>query len=285
MLHLRNYADEIDEIEPGQTIRINHTECDAGEDTRQRLYLTRTHADDTVVIGYCHNCQQGGRYKDKAYAAYRDRKHTAVKRTPEIKDNIIEPPGLVRQLSDWPIDAQAWAISRRLDQVLLDKYSIAYDPTSDRVYLPKLEGTELMGYQLRAIHEGQQPKYYTVSDPDAKSWTTFLGDEVCLDITIVEDLISGIHIAEAGKTGAVVLHGVKIDPVLMYLIARNWKSAVIWLDNDSQHVDNQAKQMERTIKMYSPHIEVGRVSEYRDPKYYKSREIVSIIEEALDGQH
>ena len=285
MLKLSSYSNEIDDIEPGQTIRINHTECDAGEDTRQRLYLTRTHADPTVVVGYCHNCQQGGRWNDTQWSSYRELKHQAfISYAPEVKDTITEPPGLMQQLSDWPVDAQAWAVSRRLDQVLLDKYSIAYDPTSDRVYLPKLEGTELVGYQLRAIHEWQQPKYYTVSDPDAKSWT-FIGDEECTDITIVEDLVSGIHIAEASKTGVVVLHGVKIDPVLMYLIARNWKSAVIWLDNDSQHVDNQAKQMERTIKMYSPHIEVGRVSDYQDPKYYKNREIVSIIEEALDGQH
>src|SRR5210317_1255666 len=106
MLNLRPYVDEIECIEPGQTIRINHTDCDAGEDTRQRLYLTRTHADDTVVVGYCHNCQQGGKHSDTSYTKYRNEKHGVVNTIPTIKDNVIVPDSVVTKLVDWPTDAK-----------------------------------------------------------------------------------------------------------------------------------------------------------------------------------
>ena len=292
MLNLRNYADVIEEIEPGQTIRIDHTDCDAGEDTRQRLYLTRTHADDTIVVGYCHNCQQGGRYTDGSYQQYRNEKHGVVKQERKIEDNVTEPDTLVYKLVDWPIDAKAWALSRGISQVDADRYSIAYDSDSDRIYLPKQNNRDLEGYQLRAIHPWQRPKYLTASTLDAKPWTYLESDrtEATEYVVLVEDLVSGIHIIRACEDdpehgncpGVYVLHGVKIDPTLMYKIARDYAWATVWLDNDNAHVENQAKLMARTILMYGLE-NVRRVDGYHDPKNYEPGTIRTILDEVWDG--
>ena len=76
MLDLQHYQQMIDDLEPGETVRYNHTDCPAGEDTRRRLYLTRPHADPTWVLGYCHNCQDSARSGGKKYEQYRNKRHT-----------------------------------------------------------------------------------------------------------------------------------------------------------------------------------------------------------------
>ena len=290
MLNLRPYLDEMDDIDPGQTIRINHTDCEAGEDTRQRLYLTRTHADATVVVGYCHNCQQGGKHSDKSWSAYRNEKHGVVNSTPTIRDNVSEPDGLVGKLVDWPTDAKAWALSRRITQEHADKYGIAYDPSSDRVYLPKYSEDALEGYQLRAIHPWQRPKYLTASTIDAKPYTYIPNTESEENwAIIVEDLVSAIHVHDAAteaysnKPGVYVLHGVKVDPMLMHKIANLYKWATIWLDNDNVHVIKQAELMERTIRLYSSDITVRTIKEESDPKHYNEEQIAGILDEVWYG--
>lgn len=293
MLNLRLYETEIDAIEPGQTIRINHTDCEAGEDTRRRLYLTRTLADEAAVVAYCHNCQQGGKRSDHGYKTYRNTKHGVVDKAPALSDTVEEPHGLVTELVDWPTDARAWAISRRLTQEHANYYGIAYDPSSDRVYLPKINGGLLQGYQLRAIHPWQRPKYLTANTIDAQPWTYLYGD--CTTppdyVVIVEDLISGIHIIDACSTDpeggnvpdVYVLHGVKVDPTLMHRIANQFTWATIWLDNDNVHVCKQAELMERTIKLYNDNINVRVIKEENDPKHYSPEDIRMTLDEVWNG--
>ena len=297
MLNLRPYMEEIEEIEPGQTVRINHTDCEAGEDTRRRLYLTRTHADETKVVAYCHNCQEGGFYSDNVYQHYRATKHTVPSNTREEDGSIVtEPVGLIPKLSDWPADAQAWAISRGLAQVDIDWYGIKYDPSTDRVYLPRYEvldrredtKSEVVGYQLRSLHNWDKTKYLTVQSKDAKNYTfCYPEQDNCDWIVIVEDLISAIHVLRAtddgNLPGVVINYGTKVDPTLMYTIANSFKWCTVWLDNDNQHVINQAKIMQRTIKMYSDKIKVARVEDYNDPKYHDHKEIVRILDEVNYG--
>ena len=303
MLNLKNYGQEIEEIEPGQTIRLNHVDCDAGEDTRRRLYITRTHADETKVVAYCHNCQQGGIRTTANYSTYRDDKHRKPRDNEEtVSDNVEEPVGLVGQFNHWPADAHAWALQRNLSQVDFDWYGIKYDPSSDRIYIPKYHSMDrrkqnqgkLVGYQLRNLGN-YGPKYITVNEKDAKNWMYIHPDQCECDwAVIVEDMVSAIHILKAtaniwndggNKPGVFVNYGTKVDPTLMYVAARNHKWATVWLDNDNQHVLNQAKMMQRTIAMYNGNIKVGRVEGYDDPKYHQHEEICRILEEVDYGQY
>lgn len=295
MLDLKNYLDKIEDIEPGETLRMNHTTCEAGEDTRERLYVTRTLANPLVTIAYCHNCQQGGRWNDGNYKSYRDTKHRNRANAPQRFESVAEveiPKGLVDDLNTWPGYAQAWAISRGLGGTLCERYAIKYDPNSDRIYLPRGNfvgnGTvsKQAGYQLRSLGRGS--KYTTVQREDAPNWSkVYLGDDVTPTwAVIVEDLVSAIHVVEESKYDqdcnhpiVYVNHGTKIDPTMLYEIANECKWATVWLDNDNDHVLKQARLMKRTIALYNSGITVAKVpAEYRDPKYHLG-DIVRILDE------
>src|SRR5210317_212752 len=293
MIDLRPFQDEIDELEPGQTIRVNHTECEAGEDTRRRLYLSRTFADESKVLAYCHNCQQSGLQSNSGYAKYRDYKHKVIHwHTDEEEQDTLRPPkGLVYEGDEWPTAAKAWCYKNKLTQADLLTYNIAYDPNSDRVYLPRYDVVPnggLIGYQLRRLHDSKyEPKYITAQQKDSAGYSFILPDQDEVDyVVIVEDLVSAIHIMNAttgNKPGVYVNYGTKVDPTLMYNIAYNFKHAYVWLDNDNQHVINQAKLMKRTITMYNDSVETRMIEDYSDPKHYPHEEIERILDEAWNN--
>lgn len=284
MLDLQPYLPQIDEIEPGETVRINHTDCPAGEDTRRRLYLTRPHADPTWVLAYCHNCQAGAKWGNEKYSRYRNSMHT-TRKAPVITDNVEEPKGLIHNISDWPVDAQAWAYKNNLHAALLLNSGIAYDPNTNRVYLPR-RGlfNQLMGYQLRKVSEGKGPKYLTVSDPDFKGFTVLYSDNASDDHkdlcgVLVEDYISGLHIREAMNTSyykIVVNHGVQLNLYALDAL-KDCHKTLIWLDNDSQHVVNQAKQMCNTLRLISNGTVYTELDK-SDAKHYRSEQIQRILE-------
>ena len=182
-LNLKDYIKEMDELAPGETMRVNHESCEAGEDTRQRLYLPRTQADESKVIGYCHNCQQGGAWSTTSYLAFRNDKHKGATHVNVLSDECHPPVGRIPQVSAWPSAAQSWLYSNGLGQADVDTYGIAYDPTTDRVYLPRWDvvragstsDSTLAGYQLRALHGYHRPKYLTGQRKDAKNYTIIAG--------------------------------------------------------------------------------------------------------------
>ena len=279
-IRLDPWQQEIDELQPGETIRVDHgTHCTAGEETRRRLYITRVMADPDKVMGYCHNCADGGRWTDKEYTPYRDMRHAQFykDRYPEYVDEVVPPKGMVHSLDQWPTYAQSWAMSNRLTSELIQKYGLAFDSSSDRVYLPRYGSTatkDLNGYQLRLV-TGRGPKYVTVSSKDDPGYTV-IPDPVMDDkIIIVEDLVSGIHVADATTHDVIVNYGVKINP-LVVAKANQYGYAAVWLDNDSPHVCKQADGYARTIALYGNTASYV-VTEKSDPKHNINRDIRDIL--------
>lgn len=285
MINLNEWLADIDTLEPGQTIRKDHVNCPAGEDTRQRLYITRQASSPDVVLGYCHNCQESGVFKED-YQQYRD----APTPTSTTTSVVTPPPNLVFDTKLWPTNARTWLYGKasRIAGTTVTEAYIGYDPSTDRIYLPSFtpSGT-LIGYQLRDINN-REPKYITVRKKGAPSYTS-LHHEVVHSLIhgtgwqvacIVEDLISGYVLYNLGMD-AFVTHGTNVDPVLMYTIATHYDEAIVWLDNDNHHVCTQAKTMARTLSMYSPSIKVTHIEYASDPKNYTDKQ----IEEALNGQH
>lgn len=297
MFSLTMYLNEIEDMSPGETIRLNHEDCEAGTDSRRRLYVTRTMADPSHVMAYCHNCQDSGH--TNLGESYRISRHMSTGYPhPEqsVCNEITEPKGLLDQIRDWPTYAQAWAYSRRLAQVDTHKYGIKFDPSSDRVYLPRYEHIqmggdkgELIGYQLRnvASHNKRQAKYLTVSKDGAHSWSFIQNgsgyERDANYCVLVEDLVSAIHIMRSVKgvlPDVFVMHGTKVDPVLMHNVAQMYDYATVWLDNDNDHVLKTAEVIRRTIAMYSDKINVCKVDQpYTDPKNYGPVQIDNILDE------
>ena len=292
------------DLEVGETTRVNHDDCSAGVDERRRLYITRPLSNPSFLVWYCHNCQQGGRTGDGEYQDYRDERHkpttSAIKQVStelELPQNTLP----VSDWSNWPSYAKAWAMQNSLHY--LPDIGIAFDPDSDRVVLPRwdevhiksngttdLDDSVLIGYQLRNVNGRSQAKYLTAErDVAIGQYTRLIPsvEEVNDYAVIVEDLVSGLHIAKAscdprykgGKKPVVyVNYGVKINPTLMYTLAA-YDYVTVWLDNDSKHVERQANQMIRTIGLYNPNINLAQVRTCEDPKHYCAEEIIRTLDE------
>lgn len=59
MHYLKEEDYKNEQLTNGETIRINHSNCPAGTDRRQRLYITKTY-DGKRLLAYCHNCGLSG---------------------------------------------------------------------------------------------------------------------------------------------------------------------------------------------------------------------------------
>lgn len=302
MLKQNDWIDEGTELAPGETKRICHTNCEAGEDTRFRLYITRPQADEAKLIAYCHNCQESGFAFDNGYTAYRDDKHDD-RFTPDDSTALEEvepPPNMISNMDDWPALAKAWAYKNYLSKDVADRFNIQYDPSSNRVYLPRYEGWaprvhtgKLLGYQLRALDKHSGPKYITAALPDVPSWTFIHPSQAtCNYVVVVEDLLSGIKILEATYNegeganfpGVYVNHSTRVDPTMCYTIARRYKYAIVWFDNDSDHVIEQAHTMQRTISLYNDKCRaVVMPPPISDAKHYAESEVLYYLDQVWDN--
>ena len=277
---LRDYQSEIDRLEVGATARLNHIHCPAGTDTRQRLYLSRPHSDPTVVLAYCHNCQEGDIFRGSQWETYRTFAHKGDGGIPAVRQVITHqgpPENLVFRPENWPTQATAWRIDQRLSADQCQYHSIAYYPTHNRIYLPifnRMMGNEgnLVGYQLRHLL-GKGPKYLTSTPQDWQGYTILdpLGSDYQYTF-IVEDFASGIHIRHAHPHNRVIVnYGTKINLEALNA-ACNGRPVIVWLDNDSDHVREQAQTMARTLKLMTNE-PVLVEDQHTDPKKYDSKKI------------
>ena len=292
------------DLDIGDTIRVNHNDCPAGEDIRRRLYITRPQADPGVVVGYCHNCQEGGYLHTGGHDSYRKNRHDKmpVDQRDVVSERVDAPPGMLDKILDWPLLARAWAYQSKLNNDLIHAYGIQYDPSSDRVYLPQYhwhkisEGStpykwthgDLNGYQLRNVDpRSTKAKYYTITAKDEPGFSIMGSSKNTNPITrstgaiIVEDLCSGIAVVHAMSGGSTDFHvlvnyGVKVNLQTMHC-ASKFDSVIVWLDNDNKHVKTQADDMARTISMINSKCKVEVVTGASDPKHYGPSTIAEII--------
>lgn len=260
----------------GQTQRVNHDDCEAGTDTRRRLYLTRPTSTPNVLLGYCHNCQEHGVLRDGT-DQFKDFDITPI--VEEKRVPFAQPATLVPCVVDtWPTQAMVWRIQKNLTIEDCHRAGIKYDLDTHRVYLPMwkhlttdgrvLNDAELLGYQLRDI-EGSNCKYLTaLKNKEVKPYTNIgMGTRVTY---LVEDLASGLVLNRALVDGGssshrvVVNYGVKCTPeVLAENVYTNY--SIVWLDNDGDHIEDQARTISRTWELFSGkpcYIE----DQYSDPK-------------------
>lgn len=278
----------IDDIEPGETRRFDHKNCSAGEDTRRRLYLTRPVSNTGRVIGYCHNCQEGGSLWDGEHETYRNDRHEPTNEAVTIVEDVEPPNGLVDILQDWTVNAQVWAMSNGLADHHIRGWHIAQDPTSGRVYLPRYRSMYYWkahegynGYQLRNVEGNRGAKYITAHTSDDPGFTEMMTGTAKGVAVIVEDLVSGIHLIEAlhkfDDVGVIVNYGVKINLEALHAMTQYARS-IVWLDNDSAHVNETAQCMARTLRLLSTNA-CHVIVDSTDPKHYNAED----IEEIFDG--
>ncbi len=213
----------------GERIRINHTNCPAGSDTRARLYVLRN---NDAALAYCHNCGGHGvktlRRRTRHYDVLKRLvdEHEVARTVQEVKlpDDCIMQPHL------WPAEARAWLYGHHLTDDDIVAYSFSYSPSWGRVILPVYEDGKLVFWQGRQI-DGGGPKYVSVQGAHKPIFTT-TSLSSSPSYFIVEDIISAIRISklDAGWAGVALL-GTDTPATLISRLA-NPHCYVVWLDND-----------------------------------------------------
>ena len=100
-------------------------------------------------------------------------------------------------------------------------------------------------------------------------------------LVMVEDYISGIHVFESGQAfsqpfDVLINYGTKVNLEACHAAAQ-YSDVVVWLDNDSPHVIQQAWDMQRTIILIEPDDYRNRISTPGDPKHYHMNDITRIV--------
>jgi len=280
--HIKNSAKGIT-LEPGRTRNINHVDCPAGRDTRQRLYLTRQKTPTHLVLWYCHNCGEGGSYTDRSTHYHpldvsmdepEDKRATAeeIWKTGQVieGEHVVGPCVWAwmkdRQLTDGPLVRtfvernMRWLPHRQALAIAVEK---EYECGSN----PSLTGLVLRNFG------SDQPKYLTYKcggDP-MRTHFRYVSD-IAPYCIITEDVVSAFvaYLMNAGA-GSYALFGTHctVDD-LLFLKEQGYEGVVVWLDNDNDTVRKHATQVAARATLLGLKAHVYR--QEGDPKFLPPEE-------------
>lgn len=254
--------------ECGKQVHVNHAECEAGTDTKRRLYIRRL--EDARIIAYCHHCCKSGSYSEAKF-----RSLEAIKGSEKHTDSggtvISLPTDYENSISSWPARARAWIYRYGIIDEEITKYGIGYSAKERRVILPSWEDGVLLGYQTRKIFdEDTGPKYTTYHNKKNFVWKDLTNTNGVL--VICEDVLSAIKLRRHYSSMALLsthLHKCNYH----YLFEH--KQILIYLDNNNPEVKLKALNMKKELEMYLPSITI--ISIERDPKQLSNDELRRLI--------
>lgn len=233
--------------------------CPFCGDTRERLYVNHRWAvkdkqgNDNLFLCYCYNemctsnIQGQLRLKEMIFRMGRRKLSMRIGRGVVLKDSERydpRPPGPIVYLDELPRHHPAVAYiaeDRGFDiKTLVRRYGVGYCPSSEhdlareRIYIPFVQGGNLMGWQMRYIgepHGKWPPKYFSCPGQPAKRMLYNI-DEAQKYSTVM--VVEGpIDVWGCGLQG-VGLIGKKLSPPKLDLLKSKCKDAtvVIMLDPD-----------------------------------------------------
>lgn len=228
----------------GEQVRINHEQCPAGEDTRQRLFVKRKQ--DDAVLAYCHNCGGWGIFGSKVTRCIADLIQQKEKAEMDsVTGALVLPPNCSRNHKLWPGHALAWLYKYGITDKEIEDNEIAYSADWRRVVLPVYEDGKLVYWQARAILPDQDPKYVSAKS-HPKAMFHYHSNHGIGALAITEDILSAIKLGRHCDTIALLGTSPDIDGLTSRL--ENYKKVVIALDPDFAGV-SKALELERRLSL------------------------------------
>ena len=272
-------------------VRVNHTECPAGEDTRGRLFIRRRH--DGVVLAYCHNCS------GKAFIASPRKDVRNLYGSLSLLDDTEHDPSLSKDkngntiiampedassnlLEDWSGEAVAWVTQYGITPEEIEGYGVCYSPSLNKVLLPvhTLAGGDMIqvGYQARRLEgaESGVPKYITYVPRKYKGSTCFMAYGPMVSpstLVLVEDALSAIKVSRYHDSIAVLTATVSPD-VMAFAAITSYSRVVVALDNDNPTVRVNAGKAVKQLRAWGVEAELTTCE--ADPKELSDEELQAL---------
>jgi len=211
----------------GQQVHINHADCEAGVDTKRRLYIKRQ---STAIVAYCHHCNQKGFVKDVD-----DRLSTWINKPTSTVTSSTKPV-----IASLTTEGKVWLHSHYCDTTHKNFNGIAGERHKVALTLHNPEGQPI-GWQIRNLTPNATPKYtthYTSSNSKGDAaW--FKGNNT---LVITEDYLSAYRVNnDTGYTSVALLRTALSDKTLRQIHDSNFEYVVIWLDPDEAGVQGATK--------------------------------------------
>lgn len=290
------------------TIHINHTGCPAGDDRKQRLYITRKV--DGSIVAFCHHCSLAGfqgvsklgrtsravsgtlrALEDELHARGTEEDAALGRKGHTGTETVRFPASASFTPEEWPKEVTDWYQQYGITNEEARRYGFSYIPSGfyhGRLALPCWSGVSLLGYQLRQISGTDGPKYYSVFNRSEDKRKVFDSSKTqagtapvpvvagvpSSTVVIVEDTLSAIKVGRQARAIACLTSTIDHD-TLVSLRCEGYNRAVVWLDNDNPDVNRKARTIYNTVSLLFP--STLFVSDKRDPKHYTDIEIGEVL--------
>lgn len=249
-------------------VHVNHAGCEAGVDTKRRLYIRRLD-DGSTILAHCHHCGKSGSYRENKFRSLASLKR-ASEYTNSSTNTISLPADYETSVREWPAKARAWIYRYGITDAEITKYGIGYSNRERRVVLPSWEDGVLLGYQTRRIFdEDTGPKYTTYYNKKNFVWKDLTSTNNIL--VICEDVLSAIKLHRCYASMALLsthLHKNNIKYLFGY------DEIMIYLDNNNSEVKMNSLKIKQELLLYVPKVKI--IERECDPKTLSNNELEAL---------
>ena len=222
----------------GTQLRFNHSDCEAGTDTKERLYVK---AVDTGWIAYCHHCGKSGFLRTTPFRVgmtrgdfhYPPEETRVYKEVPEkyTGSNLICDP------LQFPVDQLLWLYSYGFDDKDIVYYNVKVSKVDGSIVIPKSYGLTNATYVRRKFtdHFDRGPKALLYRDRSKQFvwrhiYTTHVNPTKFI---ICEDPISAMKLNKAGADSVSLMGTNLTDDIKHHLLHVTNASVLLYLDPDT----------------------------------------------------
>jgi hypothetical protein len=174
--------------------------------------------------------------------------------------------------TDIPFEGRRWLYAGGISPTTWQAHGIGYSPSLERVVLPVYDDRRnLLWYQMRAVHEGQEPKYIQPDRPRGNiTYKVGVSRSNTQRAIVVEDILSAIRVGKYIPTYSLL--GTKITTEQAAMLG-HYDRVTTWMDDDTAGIQG-ALSVRKCVSLVT---DCDNIRTTLDPKCLSNQQ----IEEAL----
>jgi len=250
----------------GQQVHVNHTNCEAGEDTKRRLYIKRV---ETGLLAYCHHCNHKGFASDNTDS----RLGTWVLKKEATVSKVTAKP----MLTELSTEGKVWLHTNHCVIDTTSFHGVQGEKAKVALTLRNPQ-QEAIGWQIRNLIPNAIPKYtthYTNSSIKGDASWFYKGGKT---LVITEDYLSAYRVhKDTGLSSVALLRTNISDNTLTQIYELEFEAVFIWLDPDQAGLEGTTKAYKKLNHFLPSTTKVAIFGIDKEPKECTPTELASIL--------